>query len=272
MSNAIVRRIGLALISCLLLQAMPLFALQTSKPKRRSRARHASTVKKKPVAPLRTKVAEGMYELHHTGPEPSGTWQEPWALYKTKSGYELEEQWKAAKIGNPNSVVVNVFLDLAQGLYPIHAKIGSEVSGNQIDCAMTLNEFKCAAGGKESSLPVSGPYNLFLPSPWLLSSIGRRSSRNPEAPTKVQLVQMAGMGPDGPKLMAFDAEVQYVGDDVIDVGGKKIHADIYELKSADTPAILMWISAEGVVILMQDSQKPDQRLELVEYKKLAAFD
>jgi len=79
-------------------------------------------------------------------------------------------------------------------------------------------------------------------------------------------------------LVAFPAQVQYVGEDTVAISGEKIPASIFELKAPNTgipnvsiPGTLIWTSAEGIVLALQDSDKPEQRIELVEYKKYGKF-
>jgi len=223
------------------------------------------------VAPVRTKVAEGKYVLRAQAGAVLQTWEEPWTLYKTRTGFEIEEEWRAAREGAQNSVVIDVLLVMAPGMYPTQARVGSALSPNQLDCYMTMAEFRCTAAGKTSSMPMSGAYNFFLPSPWLLSSIGRRAPKKPDQPVKVKLVQMAGMNPEGPRLIVLEAEVTYVGEDQVDIAGQPIPASIYEIRGTGVPSITVWISPDGVVLMMQDVAKPDQRMELVEFKKLSSF-
>lgn len=229
------------------------------------------SAKAAPAIPVRTKVAEGKYVLRAQAGAVLQTWEEPWTLYKTKTGFEVEEEWRAAREGAANSVVIDVLLVMAPGMYPTQARIGSALSSRQLDCYMAMSEFRCTAAGKTSSMPVSGAYNFFLPSPWLLSSIGRRAPKKPDQPVAVKLVQMAGMNPEGPRLIALQAEVTYVGEDQVEVEGKPLPASIYEIRGTDVPSITVWISPEGVVLMMQDVAKPDQRMELVEFRKLSAF-
>ncbi|MEO6119694.1 MAG: hypothetical protein ABIP12_03315, partial [Terriglobales bacterium] len=67
------------------------------------------------------------------------------------------------------------------------------------------------------------------------------------------------------------AEVVYVGEDQVEVGSARIEASIYEIRGSGGPAIVIWISADGVVLMMQDAAMPEQRMELVEFKKFASF-
>jgi hypothetical protein len=259
-----VRRFILALVA---LSVLCTGAWPQSPRKKRSSAKPKPAV----TAPLKTKVAEGRYELRARADAVLQSWEEPWTLYKTKTGYEVEELWKASREGSSNSVVIDVLLTLAPGLYPTQARIGSDLSPAQLTCSMAMNEFRCAAQGKQAAIPMSGAYNFFLPSPWLLSSIARRAPKKPGHPVTVKLVQMSGMNEAGPMLTSFDAQVAYVGEDMVEVSGNKLEASIYEIRGGSAPAIVVWISAEGVVLMMQDASKPEQRMELVEFKKLAAF-
>lgn len=245
---------------------VPALAQTKKRPAPRKSAAKALT-----AVPLRTKVAEGKYVLRAQAGVFLQTWEEPWTLYKTRTGFEVEEEWRAAREGAPNSVVIDVLLVMAPGMYPTQARIGSALTDNQLDCSMTMAEFRCTAAGKTSSMPMSGAYNFFLPSPWLLSSIGRRAPKKPDQPVTVKLVQMAGMNPEGPRLIALQAEVTYVGEDQVEVEGRPIPASIYEIRGTGVPSITVWISPDGVVLMMQDVAKPDQRMELVEFKKLSPF-
>lgn len=257
-------------IAIMLGVALASLSAQAQTKSRRRPARKPAA--KSPAASVRTRIAEGRYQLRAREGSVLQSWDEPWTLYKTKTGYEVTETWKASKEGYANSVVIDVFLAMAPGLYPTEARIGPDQSPNQLVCSMTMDELRCAAGGKQSSLAVSGAYNFFLPSPWLLSSIGRRAhNKKPDQSVPVKLVQMTGMSETGPILVELGAQVAYVGEDQVEVDGARLPASIYEVRGSDFPAIMVWISAEGVVLMMQDSAKPEQRMELVEFKKFGAF-
>ena len=259
-------------VALLLVLVLSCSVAEAQKSKRKRPARKpAAAAKAAPANPVRTKIAEGRYELRAQAGAILQSWEEPWTLYRTKAGFEVEELWKASKQGNPNSVIIDVLLVLAPGLYPTQARIGSDLSPAQLNCFMTMTEFRCATEGREATLPMSGAYNFFLPSPWLLSSIGRRAPKKPDQPVTVKLVQMTGMSEGGPVLSSFEAQVTYVGEDQVEISGLKLAASIYEIRGPTVPGIVVWISAEGVVLMMQDSGKPEQRMELVEFKKLAAF-
>lgn len=217
-------------------------------------------------------VAEGKYEMKRMQGNSTQVFIEPWALYKTAVGFFLREQWISYQEGAENSVIVDVEVHMAPGLNPLEAKIGSPESANRLLCSIALKEFKCASRGMESKIPVVGPYNLFLPSPFILSSIARRAKKTPGVPTKIKLVQMVGMTAEGPRLEEREGEAEYQGDDQMEVAGQKIAASIYEIRLPKVvPSILLWVSNEGIVLAMQDAARPDQRMELTEYKQHAKF-
>lgn len=239
--------------------------------RRKSAPRKAAPQASAPAATVRTKVAAGRYLLSSSSQGILQTWEEPWTLYRTKTGFEVDEWWKASRQGSANSVNIEVRLVLATGLHPIEAHIGSAATDNQLNCFMAMSEFRCQVMGKESVLPMLGAYNFFLPSPWFLTSIVRRAPKKPDTIVTVKLVQMAGMTPNGPKLVEASAQVTYVGEDVVELQGAKIAASIYELRGTESPAIVVWLSSEGVVLAMQDVSKSDQRMELVEFTKFVPF-
>jgi hypothetical protein len=243
--------------------------VQATAPKTKARAAQPAST--------RTKIAEGLYAVVGGKAGQQNSYREPWTLYKTALGYELREQWMVTT-GNGTDSTVDVAINFAAGLYPIEVQIGSEGSARRMLCSMALKEFKCTTGGAESKLAMQGAYNVFLPSPWMLGSIARRAKKVPGQSASVQLVMMAGSDKPGPKLLAFPAQVQYVGEDSVSIGGEKIAASIFELKAQDTgipnvsiPGTLIWTSTEGVVLALQDSDKPEQRIELVQYKKYGKF-
>ncbi|MCU1308667.1 MAG: hypothetical protein JWN45_3362 [Acidobacteriaceae bacterium] len=223
------------------------------------------------TAPLRTKIAEGKYELKRTDGKLEQSFEEPWTLYKTNIGYELEEQWVVSKDPSAQPMIVDIGVNFAPGLYPIQLRVGGVGSSKQLNCRMEAKEFACESRGTYSQIAMQGPYNLFSPSPWMLGSIARRAKKVPQQSTKVQLVQMMGMSDAGPKLESFEADVQYVGEDQLEVDGTKMDASIVELKAKSIPGMLMWLSPDGVVLALQDSSKADQRMELVKFTKFAKF-
>lgn len=225
----------------------------------------------KSVAPVKTKVAAGKYELRRSDGPVERTFEEVWILYKTKVGYSVEEQWHVGAGKDVPANVLDVSLDLIPGLHPLNLRIGTDEQ-RSLRCSLALTECKCSSMGMEATLPMNGAYSFFSPSPWMIGSIVRRSRKVPGETTTVQLVRMAGMTAQGPRLASFQAEVQYVGDDQILISGQRLDASIFELKAPQSiPDMLIWVSRDGLVLALQDSAKQEQRLELTEYTRHGRF-
>ena len=241
----------------------------------------ASTAKKprksikKPTAeavPEKVRVAEGKYELRRTDGQPLRAFEEPWTLYKTRLGYELEEQWHVGATDQAPEAVIDVRVNFAGGMNPIDVRIGGDDAQRQLLCQIALKEFTCASAGLEAKLEMDGNYNFFSPSPWMLGAIARRGKKVPGSVTPVQLVRMGGMTETGPRLAKFEADVSYVGDDEVDVAGVKHQTSIFELKAeGKIPTMLLWVSSDGIVLQIQDASRPEQRMDMVELTKYGKF-
>jgi hypothetical protein len=235
----------------------------------KQKARRAA--KAKPPAPAKIKVAEGKYELKKLDGPIERTFEEVWTLYKTDLGYTLTEEWNVGEGQGQPANVIDVSAEFVSGLHPVRLQIGGDAE-RSLNCALALGEFSCRSMGLEAKLPINGVYDFFSPSPWTLGSIVRRAKKVPGQVTEVQLVRMAGMTSNGPKLHAFQGEVQYVGDDQIEIGRVKYTASIFELKSSGAiPSMLLWLAPDGIVLALQDSTKAEQRMELTAYKKYGKF-
>ena len=251
--------------------ALVLVALMCSAgatPKRKAR-RPAG--KARVTVPAKIKVAEGKYELKKLDGPIERTFEEVWTLYKTDLGYTLNEEWNVGEGQGQPANVIDVSAEFVPGLHPVKLQIGGDAE-RSLHCALALGEFSCRSMGLEAKLPMNGVYDFFSPSPWTLGSIVRRAKKVPGEVTPVQLVRMAGMTPNGPKLHAFQGEVQYVGDDQIEIESVKYTASIFELKSPGAiPSMLLWLAPDGMVLALQDSTKAEQRMELTAYKKYGKF-
>ncbi|MCU1305591.1 MAG: hypothetical protein JWN45_286 [Acidobacteriaceae bacterium] len=249
------------------------FAIATSGVAQQKRKKAVPAAKAKAVdtVPVREKIAEGKYELKKQDGKVAQIVGEPWTLYRTNVGYELQEQWIVSKDTQEQPTIIDVGVNFAPGLFPIQIRIGGIGSAKELNCSMQAKEFSCDSAGLHATMAMDRPYNLYLPSPWMLGSIARRAKKMPDKPSKVRLVQMVGMTSAGPKLDSFEAEVQYIGEDEIDVSGERIPASIFEMKTKTMPNIMVWLSPEGVVLVMQGSSKPEQRMELTKFTKFAKF-
>ncbi|MCU1284403.1 MAG: hypothetical protein JWO13_753 [Acidobacteriales bacterium] len=257
---------AIALLLCVTLAVTSAAAQQ-----KRKKATPSAQAKAADDTPIHEKIAEGKYELKKQNGQVAQIVGEPWTLYRTNVGYELKEQWIVSKDTQQEPTIIDVGVNFAPGLFPIQIRIGGVGSAKELNCSMQAKEFSCDSAGLHAAMAMERPYNLYLPSPWMLGSIARRAKKVPDKATKVQLVQMVGMTSAGPKLDSFEAEVQYVGEDEIDVSGERIPASIFEIKTKTMPTIMVWLSLEGVVLAMQGSIKPEERMELTKFTKFAKF-
>lgn len=241
-------------------------------PKKQSKGKApaARNAPKAPATDVPVKVAVGRYELRGTGMAPGRKFEEPWELYRTKVGFELKQWFEVSQNGEPNPRL-EITVGFAPGFFPTSVVLAGENNKNPISCSLTLKLFSCESPTGKSELAMEGPYSFFLPDPWMMGAVVRRARKAPDQPTSVQLVRMAGMTQSGPRLEKLEAVIHYIGEDQVEVAGKKQVAHIYELKTERFPALTLWITGEGIVTAMEDSKNPDQRMMLIEYSKTGKF-
>jgi len=247
---------------------LPSTLAQSSATRKKRHSNH-----KKAVA-HNLKAAEGQYAFFNRTGDLLPDFTEPWTLTKTPVGYDLVEQWKAKNTEDESKGIVSVDfkVSFAPGLQPINVRIGNKESPYGIYCILSLSEFSCAGAEKTTKLNVVSPYNFFLPSPWLMSAIVRRATKEVGTFTDVRMAYLAGMSTEGPKLETFKAQVIYKGQESIHSMDQTFLADKYEIQNpGQFPDMMIWVSAEGVTLAMEDSTKPDQRMMLMRYKKYLDF-
>jgi hypothetical protein len=150
---------------------------------------------------------------------------------------------------------------MVDALRPVQVHIGDPQMG--LSCSIAMSVFKCETQGKLSQMNMSGRYDFFSPSPWMLGNIVRRATKDKSQTASIKLVRIDGASEQGVKMSSFTADVQYVGDDQIEVAGEKRPASIFELRADGViPGMLVWVADDGMVFAIQDSSRPDQRLEL----------
>lgn len=158
-------------------------------------------------------------------------------------------------------------MSLVGTLQPVGVRIEGAVASRSMQCNFEMKQIVCEAEGKRVAQPVQGRYAFFLPSPWLVGAVVRRASRQPDAVTPITLVRFLGIREEGPVLGTIEAKVRYVGEDEIEVAGARYQADIFELQPDPYPRLLIWLArGSGMPVAMQDANKPEQRIELVELK------
>ena len=222
--------------------------------------------KSKTAPPERVKLAAGKYQMIGAG----GGFEEPWTIFRTRLGYELTEQWVVPTQPGEPPQVIDVSVQMVGALRPVQVHIGDPQMG--LSCSIALAAFKCETQGKTSQMTISGPYDFFSPSPWMLGNIVRRATKEKSQTSSIKLVRIDGADEQGVKMSLFSANVQYVGDDQIEIAGEKRPASIYELRAEGIiPGMLVWVADDGMVFAIQDSSRPDQRLELSNLQRYGKF-
>lgn len=255
------------LIALAMAASVGMASAQSPAPKKKSSARAPAAAA---AAEAPVKVAVGRYELRGAGMAPGRKFEEPWELYRTKVGFELKQWFEVSQNGEPNPRL-EITVGFAPGFFPTSVVLAGENNKNPISCRLTLKLFSCESPTGKSELAMEGPYSFFLPDPWMMGAVVRRARKAPDQPTNVQLVRMAGMTQSGPRLEKLDAVIHYIGEDLVEVAGKRETAHIYELKTERFPALTLWITGDGIVTAMEDSNNPDQRMMLIEYSKTGKF-
>jgi hypothetical protein len=238
--------IGLAL-------SIPMAAQKTQRPKLASPSQ-------------RVKIAEGKYQMKGA----AGGFEEPWTIFKTRLGYEVTEQWIVPTQVSEPPQVIDVSVQMVNALRPVQVHIGDSQMG--LSCSIAMGVFKCETQGKQSQMALSGPYDFFSPSPWMLGNIVRRATKDKSQKATIKLARIDGASEQGVNMSSFTASVQYVGDDQVELSGEKRPASIYELRADGAiPAMLVWVADDGIVFAIQDSSRPDQRLELSNLQRYGKF-
>ncbi|MEE8201895.1 MAG: hypothetical protein V3R29_12100 [Candidatus Acidoferrales bacterium] len=164
-------------------------------------------------------------------------------------------------------------LGLSPGLHPLYLRMfgflpGGRAVGN-VMLRLEPNQVRVEARGREKTLDIPGPYDLFLPFSWFLSSMVRRETVAPSETFPIRLVFLVEDNPIG--MIPFDAEVQFLGEETVEVAAGTHRATKFEVRT-QVFNILVWLSEDGLMLAMQQSSKPEQRMELVRFKKHADFD
>ncbi len=227
------------------------------------------------------KVAEGAYELKAQTGKNAATFgfSELWALWRLEDGtFKVEGKWRFERdMGERPPKDLGFLIRLSSEFHPSGLEITGVVPGTRLagnfDCDLGPTEFLCAIrtpkGSAEARLAVESPYDAFLPMPWFLASVALRARRESGQATPVKLIFMDDGDPIA--LSAFEGQVIYVGTEDLKIAGRTFRADKYELQAHPFPGFFLWLSPQGVLLAMQDSKKPQQRLELVKFKQYAEF-
>jgi len=120
-------------------------------------------------------------------------------------------------------------------------------------------------------LALTGPYDLYNFSPWILGSIAGRASLDRAKASPVKLVIMDRGGSKSQLgFGAFEGRVIYLGEEALTIAGREFNARKFELKAEPFPDWFIWTSKEGIALALLDEQKR-MRLELLRYNQHGSF-
>ena len=241
------------------------------------------------------KLAEGEYSLIEEGSggsfgppnEEIYNFRETWTLFRAdKSGYEVtgERQYESPQY-TPRKEQFQVRLSRDFGLVSAkeYAKLRWRADTGPLGCEFQSKNLHCKFEAKdpkqalELDVPVKDPCGFLWPlSPFSFSSVVHAAEKSRSIPTRIQLIsieQPDAQNPVRPKVM--DGEIHYLGREEITAAQQKWTADKFELHVATHPKLLMWMSREGILLLLHaadpSNSLPKEQLELIHYQKFQDF-
>ncbi len=157
---------------------------------------------------------------------------------------------------------------------PGSGPLGCEFQRRNLHCKF---EAKDPQQALELDVPVKDPCGFLWPlSPFSLSSVVHAAEKDRYIATPIQLIsieQPDAQNPVRPKVM--DGEIHYLGREEITAAQQKWTADKFELHVATHPKLLMWMSREGILLLLHaadpSNSLPKEQLELIHYQRFQDF-
>ena len=94
------------------------------------------------------------------------------------------------------------------------------------------------------------PFGLLWPiSAFSLSGITQEAERDPNHPTEVELAKIEQPDEENPvEVTILGGQLRYLGDEGIELAGKKWVARKFSLKVALQPEFLIWVSPKGLLL------------------------
>jgi hypothetical protein len=242
-----------------------------------------------------SKVAEGEYRLVEEGSggafgppnEEIFNFHETWTLRRAENrGFELtgERRFESPQYTpHKERFWVRLSRDFALVSVKEFAKLRWRPDSGPLSCDFQPRNLHCNFGSKDSKqafeldVPVKDPCGFLWPvAPFSFSSVAHAAEKDRDIPTPVQLISMEqpdAQNPVRPKVM--DGEIRYLGREEITAAQQKWKADKFELHVATHPKLLMWLSREGILLVLSPEHTnknwPKEQLELVRFQKYQDF-
>jgi hypothetical protein len=244
----------------------------------------------------RTKVAEGEYVVLEganggaVGPfgEEVYNFHETWTLWRNATGgYEVEGE---RRFESPKEVtrsarfLAELSRDLTLTGVTEFSRLRWRRDSGPLTCKFLPKELDCSSNAKnrqndiDLNIPMEHPFGLFWPiSAFSLSGITREAERDPDQPTRVQLVSIeqpsAGI-PVSP--MILEGELRYLGEENMNIAGQPRRAFKFSIKVLMSPELIIWTSPKGllmrVAVQHPDKDWPEESMKLIRFQEWAGFD
>jgi hypothetical protein len=239
----------------------------------------------------REKVAEGEYVMAFAEGQTEIEMHEEWTLWRVGgSGYEAQGTFRVrtsnARTGLDETSEVGIWAELLPNLEPFVVKLSPkttdrDAAGQPVRPPMVLEfaereirKLEEVDGSRtlQATLTVDRPYAFYAPFSWFAASTAHKATRQSGATTELKVVVLDEDDPTN--LYAVDGYVRFLGQEDVQVGGRKYTAHKFErgLGPEDQPLVMyIWTLPEGVLLAVEDGKNPQQRMELVRYVKYAEF-
>lgn len=202
-----------------------------------------------------TKIAEGEYAVY----EQAGggeldpvekevyNFHESWTLWRVERGQYLVEgvrRFESPKDDpHSNRFTVELSRDLTILRLKEFAKLRWVRDSGPLSCEFLPAQLDCSSGGSDPKREIKmqprlqHPYGILWPlSPFSFTGIARQVERDRASPTRVDLVRIEQPGMANPvQAMVLEGPLQYVGDENIEIAGRKWLAHKFSLKVPMNP-------------------------------------
>jgi hypothetical protein len=231
----------------------------------------------------KVKVAEGQYVMEgkvNVGKAVETLrYVESWNLWRLGSEYEAEGEWEL-RLDSYDAGLENTRyrVRLNRDLHPILVEIFAEGPPKKQRRTMTMEllpkELRWQVTGEgvekkqEAKFAVESPYDVFWPFSWIFSSLARRGRLEEGDTTSAKAIFLDDDDPID--FILVEASIHYLGEEEIEAAGQKHTARKFRIESSLFP-MMVWTLENGVLAVMEDGNKPEQRMELVRYEKYAEF-
>jgi hypothetical protein len=232
-------------------------------------------------------IAEGTYAYGARDDYSGDKTTENWTLSKTAAGTYIVEGNETKNLrpatSTPETEILHYRLEMDAKLHPSLVELHTAMDYPSYTCKLALVAVQCILSWEDSGPPNSGPQNARMQPPfdlfgfhsygWIFSSIVGRLRPGQS------LVTVHLFLPNEDRYPNAVAEVRRKTPDPITIAGKTIEAQRFTVKlimdATDISSATVWTSRSGLVLKMQDVEKPSPGdlpvMELTRYKQTEAF-